>query len=202
MTDDDAAVAARLQMQEFRLQEQEQHDAEYAARSQAEEQQIQQQQVEAQQQMQMMQPQRQQLSAPRSSGMCPGCSRDASQLPLHIRADALRSEIVWHSAVELILCVLLLLLVAPERELLLAGAFTALLSPIAGFLAARWRDRRLAFFHTALSASVIALRAVAVPLSSANFLTASASVALAVPSVHVSYLAASWLTFLLGATQL
>ena len=35
MADDDAAVAARLQMQELRLQEQEQHDAEYAARSQA-----------------------------------------------------------------------------------------------------------------------------------------------------------------------
>ena len=186
----DQNLAARLQMQELGLHEQEQHDTEYAALSQAQEWQMQHQR-QAEAQMQMMP----QLSAPRPAGWCPGC--DASQLPLHIRAEALSSALSWHSGVELFLCVLLLLFVASNRGLLLALAFTALLSPVAGLIAARMRDRRLALCHTALSAGVIALRAVAVPLSTANFLTASSSVALAIPSVHLCYLAASWFAFLL-----
>ena len=58
-----------------------------------------------------------------------------------------------------------------------------------GLAATRWRDWRLALLHTIGTAGVVAVRGVAVPLSTSNALLGAAAAVCVVPTLHALWLA-------------
>ena len=184
MQADDAQIAAELQMQEIHRQQHERNqadsDAQLAARMQEHE------QARAQIDLRRRVQTRPHAAPPPFGG----------PLPLHLRVAALRDELVWRSASELVLGLLLLPFVSMAGHLVLALGISSLVAPLLGLASSRWRDWRLALPHAIATAGALAARAVALPLRTDNLLVAATGVACAAPTVHALWLALRWLVLL------
>ena len=124
----------------------------------------------------------------------PPARRQPENIPA--KAMALKSSIAWHVSVDLVhSCVLLVLLSAESTGLSKVLGSVAVLSPVAGLLAVRHPDWRLALAHGILSTGGFAIRT-ALPSTSSNFLISASSVALAFPAFHHAFLAVQRLAFL------
>ncbi len=113
----------------------------------------------------------------------------AASIPPLQRAMWLRHELKWHSGVDAVACLAMLMPLGPV-------ALACLVSPAAGVLSARLADRRAALLHALLAAGNVVVRAVYSPVATPNFLYAATGVALALPAFHVFWLASRWFRLL------
>ena len=204
---DDERLAATLQMEELRSQQQLTSDADLAARMRNEQQfdsdadLATRMQVHEQAWAQAVAGEEPRISvvadAPsRLRGRCGVPCGGSSALPLRLQAAMVHSALLWRSCVELMLSVFLVIFLATVSHLILALTLSSLLAPVFGLAATRWRDWRLALLHTIGTAGVVAVRGVAVPLSTSNALLGAAAAVCVVPTLHALWLALRWLMLL------
>ncbi len=100
-------------------------------------------------------------------------------------AEDAAADMLWHCSYDLVLCVLII----PALGGIAAVGF---LAPIAGIAASRRRSVPLALAHFVLQLGNMALRGVAAPLLSTNFLYVSTAIALGIISAYLAWVAAAY----------
>ena len=100
------------------------------------------------------------------------------------RAEAVR----WHSAVDLMLATLLLVLASKDDALRVALCASGLVAPVAGVYISRAPGKWRALLHAASANAATGIRVV-VAASTPNFLVAASAAVLVLPACHSAWLA-------------
>ena len=103
------------------------------------------------------------------------------------RAHILHESICWHSAVDFFLAAMLLSLVKSQAELLLPAMMLIVVSPI-GVYASRSKSRAIVMFHALCTIARCCFRVI-VAILTPNFLVSVCSLVLALPALHLAWLA-------------
>ena len=99
------------------------------------------------------------------------------------RAEAVR----WHSAVDLMLATLLLVLASKDDALRVALCASGLVAPVAGVYISRAPGKWRALLHAASANAATGIRVV-VAASTPNFLVAASAAVLVLPACHSAWL--------------